>query len=36
MTKEDNLEKARQHYNTRADRRPRQVWNPKTREWVKL
>lgn len=35
MTKEDNLEKARQHYLTRAERRPKQTWDKKNGGWSK-
>jgi len=35
MSKEDNLEKARQHYLTRAERRPKQTWGGKQIGWVK-
>jgi len=33
MSKPDNIEKARIHYITRATRRPRQEFNPKTNGW---
>ena len=33
MSKTDNIEKARQHYLTRATRRPQQIFNPKTNKW---
>jgi hypothetical protein len=33
-TFEDNVAKAREHYNTRASRRPRQTWNEDTKEWI--
>jgi hypothetical protein len=29
------LDKAREHYNTRKDRRPKQVWNDQTKSWEK-
>ena len=33
MSKQDNIEQARRHYETRADRRPQQIFNPKTNGW---
>lgn len=33
MTKQENIEAARKHYDTRAERRPQQVFNPKTNKW---
>lgn len=35
MSKENNLEKAREHYETRADRRPKQTWDDEKKVWVK-
>jgi hypothetical protein len=36
MNKQENIEAAREHYNTRKDRRPKQVWDAEKWEWVKL
>jgi hypothetical protein len=33
MSKESNCERARRHYETRAERRPQQIFNPKTNSW---
>lgn len=34
-TQENRLEEAREHYNTRADRRPKQHWDDAQKCWVK-
>ena len=36
MNKQENIEAAREHYNTRKDRRQKQVWDAEKWEWVKL
>lgn len=33
--KNDHLEKAREHFRTRAARRPKQWWDAPTKQWLK-
>lgn len=35
-TRDENLDKAREHYETRSDRRPKQTWDENTKRWVKM
>jgi hypothetical protein len=33
VSKQERIAQAREHYRTRADRRPTQTWNDETKEW---
>lgn len=33
--RQDDMDWAREHYETRADRRPKQRWDEKLKQWVK-